>query len=136
MSNCNVFKKATTLPIVISFTHSVSKSRDYYGCPRVVAECQALNFKAAQVGYGYDMIGAIMSDFINENCTQYVIEEAHAVNEQRGGYNPIRYNSKTQQFHVNFCTYEVDCFFNDYLVLECKFTYNDGKLLHVVISSK
>lgn len=132
----NVFKKAANLPIVISFTHSISKAREYYGCPRVVAECVELGFKAVTVGYGFDMVGALMSDFINAECTQYAIEEAHAINEQCGGYNPIRYNKKTDVFSVNFCTYDVDCFFNDYLGLECKFTYRNGKLLRVVISSK
>lgn len=132
----NIFKKATALPIVISFTHSVSKARDYYGCPRITAECQDLGFKSAQVGYGYDMIGALMSDFINAHCTQYVIEAAYAFNELRGDYNPIRYNKKTEQFHVNLCIPDVLQFIED-IGLVCKLaSKKNGQIVTCVISSK
>lgn len=136
MSNVNnVFKKATTLPIVISFTHSVSKARDYYGCPRIVATCEELGFKAVQVGYGYDMIGALMSDFINENCTQYAMQCSFAFNELRGGYNPIRYIKKTDDFRVSLCIPDCVQFFEDVGLL-CKLVSKNGKIVTCVISSK
>lgn len=92
----NVFKKAANLPIVISFTHSISKYREYYGCLRIVAECSELGFKAAVVGVGFDMVGELLGNFINSNCTQYVIEAAYTFNELCGdSYNPVRYNKKT-----------------------------------------
>lgn len=133
----NVFKKAANLPIVISFTHSISKARDYYGCPRVVAECVELGFKAVTVGYGYDMIGALMSNFINSNCTQYVIEAAYAFNELRGdSYNPVRYNKKTDEFRVNLCIPDCVQFFDD-IGLVCKLvSKKNGQIVTCVISSK
>lgn len=132
----NVFKKAANLPIVISFTHSVSKARDYYGCPRIVATCVELGFKAVTVGYGYDMIGELVSNFINTNCTQYVIEAAYAFNELRGGYNPVRYNKKTDEFSVNLCIPDCLQFFED-IGLVCKLvSKKNGQIVTCVISSK
>ncbi len=132
----NVFKKAANLPIVINFAHSVSKSREYYGCPRVTATCPELGFKAVTVGYGYDMIGALLSDFINSECTQYSIQCVYAFNELRGDYNPIRYIQKTDVFSVNLCIPDARQFFDD-VGLDCKLvSKKTGQIVTCVISSK
>ena len=66
-----MFKKETQLqiPLVLDFTHSINKSCDYYGCPRVTLKCESLAFKVTETGYGYDMFGALLSAFINVNCS-------------------------------------------------------------------
>ena len=128
-----IFKKPTTLPVVINFKHSVSKSRDYAGCPRIVASCENFDFNSSQVGYGYDLIAALMSDFINSECTQYAIQCVYAFNELRGGYNFI-HALNSGKFYVNAgCLDDIVYFLDDIglsVTFNCK---KNGEITSAVI---
>lgn len=107
---------------VINFTYGVSKSKDYYGCPVVTGVLDGA--KVRQTGYGYDMVGSIISSFINKGLViQDYLEKS---------YFNSRLNPKTGKYYVNMCSEEVFRLLEDYGYL-VKLNYVKGTLVSVIL---
>lgn len=100
---------------VINFTHAVSKSREYHGCPVVTGHLDGVKVK--QVGYGFDMTGAILSEFINKGL----------VNQDCSSLNP-----SSGKYYVNLCTQEAVSLLESY-GFTVKLNYLKGTLVSVIL---
>lgn len=103
---------------VINFTYGTSKSKDYYGCPVITGHLDCV--KVREVGYGYDMVGAILSAFINDGLvSQDYLEKSD-------------FNPKTEKHYVNLCLSEAVRLLEDY-GFSVKLNYLKGLLLSVIL---
>lgn len=107
---------------VINFAYGVSKSREYYGCHVVTGILDGV--KIRQVGYGYDMIGAILSSFINKGLVSQDYLEKSDFNS--------RFNPKTGRHYVNMCSEEALRILEDYGYIT-KLNYVKGTLVSLIL---
>lgn len=106
---------------VINFTHAVSKSREYHGCPVVTGHLDGVKVK--QVGYGFDMTGAILSEFINKGLVnQDFLRESDC----------SRLNPSSGKYYVNLCTQEAVSLLESY-GFTVKLNYLKGTLVSVIL---
>lgn len=107
---------------VINFTYGTSKSREYYGCHVVTGHLDGV--KVRQTGFGYDMVGAILSAFINDELVSQNYLDKSSCNS--------KFNQKTGKYYVNLCLKEAVHLLEDY-GFSVKLNYLKGLLLSVIL---
>lgn len=107
---------------VINFTYGVSKSREYYGCPVVTGILDGVMVR--EVGHGYDMVGAILSAFINDGLVSQDYLENSDFNS--------RFNQKTGRYYVNMCKEEAVALLESYGYIT-KLNYVKGTLVSLIL---
>ena len=113
--------EAKTMISVINFTYSVSKSREYHGCHTVTGHFDGV--KVRHTGYGYDMIGAVLTSFINQGLiSQDFLRES----------DMSRLNPSSGKYYVNLCTQEAVSLLESY-GFTVKLNYLKGTLVSVIL---
>lgn len=106
---------------VINFTHAVSKSREYHGCPVVTGHLNGV--KVRHTGYGYDMVGAVLTSFINQDL---VSQDFLRMSDCS------RLNPSSGKYYVNLCTQEAVGLLESY-GFTVKLNYLKSTLVSVIL---